>query len=227
MTDRPRYALYYTPDPGSGLAAFGRGILGYDSVTGAEVPPLDGFPDAAAVTASPRRYGFHATLKAPMRLAEAATEADLLDRAGDLAAHRPPLPVGPLTVVTLGAFTALIPVAAPETLGLFAAECVAALDPLRAPLTPAERARRRPERLDPRERALLDRWGYPYVFERFRFHMTLTDALPEAERAAWRQRLAAAYGAGKPLTIDAVTVLRQDGDGPFRVLRRFPFGGAA
>ncbi|WP_331294670.1 DUF1045 domain-containing protein, partial [Methylobacterium radiotolerans] len=98
----------------------------------------------------------------------------------------------------------------------------------RAPLTEAERAKRRPERLDPRGRALLARWGYPYVFEAFRFHMTLTDALPEAERAPWHRRLSAAYAAAgpEPLRIDAVSLLTQDGSGPFRLLARLPFGDA-
>ena len=55
--------------------------------------------------------------------------------------------------------------------------------------------------------------------------MTLTDALPEEARAPWRERLAAAYGAGAPLVLDALSVLRQDGAAPFRVLRRIPLGG--
>ncbi|WP_407519881.1 DUF1045 domain-containing protein [Methylobacterium oryzisoli] len=226
MSDRTRYALYYTPAPGTPLARFGDGILGYDSATGAAVAPLPGFAEAGAVTASPRRYGFHATLKAPMRLAEGFGEDDLIAAAAALSADHPPVTVGPLAVATLGGFTALVPAEAPPDLGLFAAECVAALDPLRAPLTAAELARRDPERLRPRQRALLARWGYPHVFEEFRFHMTLTDALPQPEREPWRARLQAAYGAGEPLVIDAVTLLRQDGEAPFRVLRRLPFGAA-
>ncbi|ACL59076.1 DUF1045 domain-containing protein [Methylobacterium nodulans] len=224
MRDATRYALYYTPDPGSALARFGNGILGYDSESGAAVPRLAGFADVEGVSVSPRSYGFHATLKAPMRLAAGRSEEDLLAAAAALAAHHPPVPVGRLVVATLDGFTALVPAESPAGLGIFAAECVAALDPLRAPLSEAERTRRRPERLSPRERALLDRWGYPYVFEFFRFHMTLTDALPVEDRAPWRERLSRAYGAGEELVIDAVTLMRQDGDAPFRVLRRLPFG---
>ena len=83
------------------------------------------------------------------------------------------------------------------------------LDPFRAPLTPSERARRRPEDLDPRRRALLDRWGYPHVFEAFRFHMTLTGRLADDAREAWRARLAASWPPlTLTLTIDAVTLLR-------------------
>ena len=39
---------------------------------------------------------------------------------------------------------------------------------------------------------------YGNWFEAFRFHMTLTDALPEAEREAWHRRLSEAYAAAGP-----------------------------
>jgi putative phosphonate metabolism protein len=222
----PRYALYALAEPGSALEAFGRSVLGYDNVTGGAVPSPADLPGLAEVTAGARVYGFHATLKAPMRLAPGVDEADLLAGARRLAADHPPVAVGDLTVAALGRFLALVPVASPPALGLLAAECVAALDPLRAPLTEAEIAKRRPERLTARGRALLDRWGYPHVFEEFRFHMTLTDALPDEAVESWRARLADAYarsGAG-PLTIGSVAILRQDGSAPFRLLQRIPFG---
>lgn len=221
----PRYAIYALPQPGSALDAFGRAVLGYDNVTGLGVPHPEGLPGLAALTAGARLYGFHATLKAPMRLAAGFDEADLLASVRRLAAAHPPVAVGELAVAALGRFIALVPVAPPPSLGLLAAECVAALDPLRAPLNEAELAKRRPERLSPRGRALLDRWGYPHVFEEFRFHMTLTDALPEDVLEGWRARLAAAFaetGAG-PLTIEALGVLRQDAGAPFRLLARIPF----
>ncbi|WP_375463747.1 DUF1045 domain-containing protein [uncultured Methylobacterium sp.] len=224
MSERPRYALYYTPAPGSRLAAFGNGVVGYDSASGAALAAPAGLEGIAAVTAEPRAYGFHATLRAPMRLAATATEADLDAACAGLARARAPIAVGRMRVAALGAFLALVPEAPPPDLGMLAAECVAALDPLRAPLSEAERARRHPERLAPRGRALLDRWGYPHVFEAFRFHMTLTGPLAAPERDAWRARLAAAYGAGEGLVIDALTLLRQDGAAPFRVLRRIGFG---
>ena len=220
----PRYAIYALPEPGSALERFGRAVLGFDTVTGEAVPQAPGLPE---VTAGARVYGFHATLKAPMRLAAGLDEAALLARAEGLAAAHPPVEVGALAVAALGRFLALVPVAPPPGLGLLAAECVAAFEPLRAPLTEAERAKRRPERLSPRARALLDTWGYPHVFEEFRFHMTLTDALPDEAQADWRERLTQAYresGAG-PLTIRSLGILRQEGAAPFRLLARIPFGG--
>lgn len=221
-----RYALYWLAAPGSRLQAFGRSVLGYDAVSGEAVAHPEGLGDLAAVNTGARVYGFHATLKAPLRLAPGTTEADLVDAARSLAAAHPPVPVGPLRVAALGRFLALVPENPPPELGLLAAECVAALDPLRAPLTESERAKRHPERLDPRGRALLDRWGYPHVFEAFRFHMTLTDALPDSDRDGWHRRLAEAYAASdpEPVTIDAICLLTQDGSGPFRLLARLPFG---
>ena len=56
------------------------------------------------------------------------------------------------------------------------------LQPLAAPLTPVELERRRAAGLTPEEDALLLRWGYPFVLERFRFHLSLTGALRDAER---------------------------------------------
>ncbi|GJD46270.1 hypothetical protein AFCDBAGC_4150 [Methylobacterium cerastii] len=214
-----RYALYFTPAPGSALATFGDAILGLDPAPG---------PDAlrailAANTAEQRVYGFHATLKAPMHLAPGATEADLLAATAAVAAHRLPLPVGPMRVAALGNFTALVPEVPPPALGLLAAEYVAALDPLRAPLTEAERARRRPERLDPRGRALLERWGYPHVFEAFRFHMTLTGPLEPEDLATALPLLVEAAANLPDLAIDAVSVVVRDGAEPFRLLRRLPF----
>lgn len=218
MSEPTRYALYFTPAPGSALADFGEAVLGDGRLFASDARNAA----LAAITADPRLYGFHATLKAPMRLAEGATEADLFAAVEALAAHRGPVPIGRLRVTAIGGFIALVPDAPAPLLDLFAAECVASLDPLRAPLSAAERAKRRPERLPTRERALLDRWGYPYVFEAFRFHMTLTGSLPSDAQAEWLAELDRAYDPAPVIALDAVTLLRQDGAAPFRILRRIP-----
>lgn len=218
MSERIRYALYFTPPAGSALAVFGDAVLGDGRLFESDARNAA----LAAVTAEPRLYGFHATLKAPMRLADGASEADLLATTEALAAHRGAVPIGRLRVTAIGGFIALTPEAPAPALDLFAAECVAGLDPLRAPLSEAERAKRSPEKLPARERALLDRWGYPYVFEAFRFHMTLTGSLAPDVQAAWLADLTRAYDPTPVLALDAVTLLRQDGTAPFRILRRIP-----
>lgn len=141
-----RYAVYFTPKPETPLARFGAAVLGYEADAGERVPHLDwpGIDPTAleAITAEPRRYGFHATLKAPFRLAEGFAEEALADAVRALAASQPVVPVGRLRPVLLGAFVALVPAEPSRRLDLLAAECVAALDRFRAPLDKAEFARR-------------------------------------------------------------------------------------
>ncbi len=124
----------------------------------------------------------------------------------------------------IGDFIAVVPSQRSAELEQLAADAVSAFDGFRAPLTPADRARRNPERLTPRQRDHLDRWGYPYVMEEFRFHMTLTGRLPAERRGAvlaqLRQRFAALQLA--ELAIDAIAVFQQpDANSRFRIVQRF------
>ena len=208
-----RYAIYYTPPPGSALAGFGRAW----------------FARAAPCLDAPRRYGFHGTLKAPFRLAAGVEEAELLGAVESFAASRPALAGPPLEPAMLAGFLALMPSEPCGALDRLAADCVVAFDRFRAPPTDVELARRRRAPLGPRREALLKRWGYPYVMEAFRFHMTLTGRLDEEEL---RKECALAAGmlgeAALPLVVDAVTVLAEPAEGAaFRILRRCEFAGPA
>jgi putative phosphonate metabolism protein len=228
-----RYALYYTPPPGSALDRFGAAAIGYDAATGEDVAPLalDGIDPARLreATADPRTYGFHATLKAPFRLRSGRTAEELAAALEAFAATTPPVALGRLVPAALGRFLALVPAEPSTALQLLAAECVAAFDGFRAPLTPEDRAKRLKSPLGPRRTALLDRWGYPHVFEAFRFHMTLTGQLADAdERARWLAAVEQAFAplAAETVTLDAVSLLAQEGPGSrFRLLRRFSLTG--
>jgi putative phosphonate metabolism protein len=173
-----RFALYFAPAHASPWWRFGAYWIGRDEVRDAALPqqPPPGFDAArfAALTAEPRRYGLHATLKAPLRLREGANEALLRQRLADVAARLRALPLGPLAPVWMDGFIALVPQRCDPALTALAAECVTGLDALRAPLTAQDLARRNPQALDERGRQLLAEYGYPHVLERFRFHMTLT-----------------------------------------------------
>ena len=230
MTDG-RYAVYFMPAADTALGRAGSAWLGRDAVTNRTVPQpasvgID--PDAlAARTATPRRYGFHATLKAPFRLAAEFRRNDLEAAIASLAADCPAFGLG-LQVGCLRNFVALLPrEPGTDQAGQLARGCVIALDRFRAPLTPVEYARRKPENLPPRERGLLDRWGYPYVLEAFRFHITLSGrlagpALADTRVAAkgWFAPLLRA-----PVQVDAITLCHEvQPDGPFVVLRRYPLG---
>jgi putative phosphonate metabolism protein len=227
-----RFALYFTPAPGSTLARFGADVLGYDCATGAPVArrKLDGIADAdaAAATAEPARYGFHGTLMAPFELAPGRSPTALADALAGFARDRAPVALGRLKVAAIGSFTALVPAGPEDAMRTLAGDCVTAFSEFRAPLSPQDRERRLASRLSPRQVELLERWGYPYVFSEFRFHMTLTGRLPRHEQARWQAALAAAFAplAPAPVEIDAVSLVRQDDRGAaFRVIARQPLQG--
>lgn len=223
-----RYAAFYAPAPSEDLWGYGSSVIGYDAATGLDRP----FPDFGsfvswdwrALTEEPRRYGFHATLKAPFYLAQGRSETELLAAASAFASQQRTTTLPALDVALLGAFAAIIPSKPSASLDELAAKCVRAFEPFRAPLSESDRTRRRQLDLSDRERVHLERWGYPFVFQDFRFHMTLTGPLPSDLRIPVRDALAAGFPVfTRPLTIDAIVIFRQqDRSGRFRVLERFP-----
>jgi putative phosphonate metabolism protein len=231
MTDR--YALYFAPEPGTPLDRFGNAWLGRDARTGEAMPPsaVPGLTAAEVtrLTAAPRRYGFHATLKPPFALAEGQRPEALFEAISRFAAQRLPLAAPPLRLARLDGFLALVPSDRTAELHALADDCVVAFDAFRAAPGEAELARRRAAGLTPRQGAQLRRWGYPYVFEDFRFHMTLTGTLAPAEQAVLMAALAplvAPFGR-EPLPVRAVSLFAQPApDQPFRRLRDFHFASA-
>ena len=164
--------------------------LGWDSVTGQSLaqPALDGLPRPVAdMTAKPRKYGLHGTVKPPFRLADGTTEADLRSAVAETCARLSAVEVPALSVRRLGGFVAVVPTEPSPQLAAMAGPVVKELDAFRAPPTEAELAKRRKSGLTPRQEALLAKWGYPYVLDEFRFHITLTGKLGrEAEAVAER-----------------------------------------
>lgn len=227
-SNAPRYAVYWAPEAQHPLWQQGCGWLGRDPTAGAPTPP----PTRPHV-AEPWRYGFHATLKAPMRLAAGARLDDLLASVERLARRGHEFQMPPLQVAWLERFLALRPLhplAERSPLQQLANACVAELDHYRAPPGDAELARRLATPLDELGQDLLLRWGYPHVLQRWRFHMTLSDSLadpqgPEA-RAMFReaeQHFAVALRT--PLAAESVCVFEQPGgERPFQLLHRFALG---
>jgi 2'-5' RNA ligase len=173
-----------------------------------------------------RHYGFHGTLKPPFRLHKQATEKQLAGSLTRFAAQLRPFNAPPLVLKELSGFLALQCAAASPEIDTLAAACVTALDRFRAPASEAELAKRRAAGLTERQEEMLVRWGYPYVMDSFRFHMTLTCRLPdEAERTAFRKALEpmVARFAAEPLRVEAVALFRQESQGePFLLARYFP-----
>ena len=214
-----RYAIYYIPGRDTMLDRFGRSWLGWDVWRAEPVPltPLAGFdaPEREALARAPRQYGFHATLKAPMALAPGRNADALLATAEKFAAQVAPVPATTLHLSTIGNFLALTPAQPSPALNTIAAACVMAFDEFREPLQPSDRARRKPETLSTRQRDYLDRWGYPWVLEEFRFHLTLSGA-------------AAPDILVNPVAVDAIAVAMQPTrNDPFRVLEYLPLSGCA
>lgn len=219
-----RYAVYFSPVKYSPWWEFGAHFLGrdeHDNTALAQPEVADISPAGLErITADPRRYGFHATLKAPFHLSAGHDEADLVARLGHLARTLAPVALGPMQLATLGNFVALVPQVAPASLQTLAAACVTELDDLRASLSAADIARRCSAGLNPRERELLELYGYPQVMERFRLHLSLTGPVESALAERLSQALAPALSslnADAPLWLDRLCLFVERGPGaPFQ-----------
>jgi 2'-5' RNA ligase len=237
VTAPARYAVYLAPPPTSALWRFGCDVLGRDAAAGERRSgfAIDGI-DADAwreLTAEPRRYGFHATLKAPFRLNAGLSLDELFQAIAALAGALTPFDAGPLGVSTIAAgpnraFVALTPIAPSGELARLENAVVRSLDRFRAPLTDSERLRRDPARLSPRQRDTFETWGYPYALDEFRPHFTLSNAVADAEAIAAALAQEFERRVGRPfLTVDALVLFAQNGaDGDFAILRRFPLGAS-
>lgn len=228
-----RYALYWAPVAGSALASIGERWLGRDAVTDRELArqAVDGFDDSelAAITAEPRRYGLHATLKAPFRLARAFTQPMLEAHVAAFADAQSPVSTARLQLARIGRFLALAPRSRSAALDALAESCVDAFDRFRAPADAEELARRREAELTAPQEQNLRRWGYPYVMGEFRFHVTLTGPIDRAIAEQLTPHLEALFlpVTTRPLEIGEIALFLQPApEASFRLLRRFGLGAS-
>lgn len=219
-----RYAIYFTPGPNDPLTHVAASWLGRDPFTNAQPAPpaVAGLSPAeiAYHTASARRYGFHATLKAPFSLAEKTTEEELDEAVAAFAAGAEPVALPTLAPTRLDGFMALTPTKPSVELQRFAGDVVTHFDRFRAPLSEADVKRRNPDALKPDEFRNLLQWGYPYVFETFRFHMTLTGRVSEQDFAQVRAAIDTVFAPvlEKPVAIDGLALFVEPEPGaPFLV----------
>lgn len=219
-----RFAIYYVP-PAGPLADLGASWLGWDVVRGCEATQLN-IAGLCDITMTPRKYGFHGTLKPPFRLRSDRTIAELKQFTLNLAERVEPAVCKGLYLKTMGRFLALAPQGETSALQRVAAACVRDLDMFRAPADAAELARRRKARLSNRQEELLVQWGYPFVMEEFKFHLTLSGPLPAADIAKWSdtiQRLLPDLN--EPFIVDQIALCGQREDGRFELLHRYTLAG--
>ncbi len=227
-----RYAIYFTPDRNDPLTSTAASWLGRNPFTGNPVaaPSLAHLSPAeiAYQTASASRYGFHATLKAPFRLADAVTEKELERAAATFAASAEPVVLPKLVPARIDGFLALVPDSQASDLERFAGDVVTVFDRFRAPLAETDIKRRNPETLNPQEYRNLLQWGYPYVFESFRFHMTLTGRVSDHDLPRVRAAIDEVFGPAleRPVVIDGLSIFVEPEPGaPFVVQSWHGLGG--
>lgn len=222
-----RYGLYFAPSADDAFHDLGASWLGRDTASGhaVEHPDLAGLgaSELAEITGPARRYGFHATLKAPFRLAAGVSETDLVDAMDAFSARSSVFEIPSLTVGRLEGFLALVPEGPAAALNAFANSVVEAFEPLRATLTDREIERRNPESLTSGELRNLMRWGYPYVFDHFRFHMTLSTRLSEPLTSRVEAAAKAHFASvlARPMAVRALTLFVEPEPGaPFLIHSR-------
>jgi putative phosphonate metabolism protein len=213
-----RYAVYFAPSESSLWWTQWSAWLGRCAISGQALtqPAIAGLSrdEFFSLTAAPRRYGLHATLKAPMRLAHGVRPEELVQAVKAVCTAHSVFALPPLQVTQLSDFLALTLSAPSPQLNAIADACVIELDRFRASLAPADVAKRRPDELTASERQHLNRWGYPYVLDTFRFHISLTGSLVGVEASTVEAlKQAAQQHLGKlavePLMFDAVSVFEE------------------
>ncbi|MDJ0821980.1 MAG: DUF1045 domain-containing protein [Paracoccaceae bacterium] len=219
-----RFAIFYLPPDGP-LAEFGARWLGWDVIHGRPADPFD-LPGLQDITMTPRKYGFHGTLKPPFRLAEGVGIYGLQAAVAPVAETCAPAQCDSLQIARLGRFLALTPKGDTSGIARIAATCVRDLDDFRAPLAEADLARRRKAGLSARQEALLQRWGYPYVMEEFRFHLTLTGRLPRKDIPQWQETIADHLpDLPAPFVVDQIALVGERVDGCFELIQRYTLTG--
>jgi hypothetical protein len=232
-TSQARYAIYLAPSPEQALWHFGCNVLGYNAETGEDVPGFRPVSKSVvewhASTERARVYGFHATLKAPFRLASEFQERELVQALALLASRINTLSAIPLKLDVLdgnsaGGFLALVPAEPSPAIHTLEQLVVREMDRFRAPLTDAEIARRNPSALSSRQRQHLDQFGYPFVFEDFQLHFTLSDRLAEAQQVRLElQAVLNTIDDAPAISVDHLALFRQPSQQErFRVIARVP-----
>ncbi|WP_164924433.1 DUF1045 domain-containing protein [Sinorhizobium fredii] len=226
-----RYAICFTPPMGDPLSAAAASWLARSVYSGepVEPPPIAGLrvSEIAFHTAVPRRFGFHAMIMAPFRLAEGVDEAQLLRTLMHFTSAETPFAIERLEVARLSQCLGLLPQVPSHAMHMLAARVLQAFDRYRAPLSEEEIERSDPDRLTAPQFTNLYRWGDPFVMEEYRFHMKLTGPLGADGGRRLEAPLREVFEPHltKPLAIDSLALFVEPETGaPMRVHSQHPLG---
>ncbi len=187
LIDACRYAIYFAPRLQSqwwqaGSAWLGRCAAREIVCAQPEIPAMSR-EDFNRMTEAPRRYGWHATLKAPFALRQGIGPELLCEALEHLSGQLTAFQMPSLQVSKLDDFLALTPVIPSAQIDRVARQCVTSLNEFAAPLSAEVFSRRRAAGLTEEQDALLVRWGYPFVLQCFQFHLSLTGSLTGMRQA--------------------------------------------
>ena len=224
-----RYAVYFVPK--GELAKFGRAWLGWDCRKGQYISSENAFSEPLTnqehFTKKPRKYGLHATLKAPFRMQVTQSEPALRNAFHGFCNHQKPAASGNLTLSEQGGFISLRPQRQSAALFELGKNCLEAFDPFRAPLDQNDLNRRRNARLSPRQNDFLHQWGYPYVLQEFQFHITLSSRLSilQREKIIPALKNLLAHELDCPFIIAHLALMGEDRNGQFHILEEANLSG--
>ena len=184
MTNYKRVAIYFLPKKNSSLENFGKNLLGRDinkkkkiSLTRRQKYFINRgftyFDELKDYCEEPAKYGFHATLKAPFRLKRNVKTKNFYDVISHIAAQHSRFKIKGLKIVYSKKFTFITSRKPNKLLINLENDLVKHLDTFRAELNKTEIKKRIPDSLTFKQNKYLKEWGYPFVFDQFKFHMTL------------------------------------------------------
>lgn len=230
LDQQPRYAIYYSPEARTPLWSLGTGWIGRDALSDQTMEPRHRVAvselERQALTAIPAHYGLHATLKAPFELRAGHTYDDLRQRLLGFCADRVRFTLPPLILKNMDDFVALVPGRHCEQLNVLAQDCVEQFDEFRQPMSVHELNIRKGEPMTRQQYDLLLRWGYPYVMQAFRFHITLSNRTIRNQCDKVMRGLAPGLKQvnAKGVQFDGLCLFYQETrNQPFLLLERFPF----
>ncbi|NCX92047.1 MAG: DUF1045 domain-containing protein [Rhodobacteraceae bacterium] len=219
-----RYAVYYTPQDDL-FYNLGSSWLGWDTILGQPVsqPEVNNDINIEKITETPRKYGLHATIKAPFRLADGLSASELARQLRTLCLSLKPIEFS-LEVSELNGFFAFTPTVKNTELRKLHSKVVRELDYFRAQPTKEEIIKRRENQLTSEQDQNLIKWGYPYIFEDFYFHITLTGKIPEDFRNKVKDEIENFFQPvlQQKINLSELALVGEAKDGNFYVIRQMP-----